>query len=291
MTEVERRPPKDFGEFHEVLFGHFDSLSPHLQRIAEYALGAPNRFALQTVAEVAVETGVQPSTLIRFAKTFGFSGYSELRQLFRARLLVAEQSSNEQFAAQKQRIDDADRRDPHGKLQAFADASVLAIEGLKAQIDAEALTEALRLLDGARRIHVIGHGRVWPISLCLVGGLIEIERAASALDGLAGTIGKQLGTIDSDDLLIALDCGEESPELVDAIVGVRARRIPVIAITDSAVSAIARHASVSVVVPEADIRPFPPLAAHVVLAQSLVFALHDRRRPAESSQRPKRHGG
>ena len=61
------RPPRDFDRLREALQHQFERLSPNLQRIAQYALGDPNRFALQTVAETARETGVQPSALIRSA--------------------------------------------------------------------------------------------------------------------------------------------------------------------------------------------------------------------------------
>ena len=142
MIEGDYRPPKDFVAFREMLFGHFDALSPHLRRIAEYALGQPNRFALQTVAEVAGETGVQPSTLVRFAKEFGFSGYSELQQLFRARLLREERSCRERLREHEARTAAARGQDAYGALRALGDASVLAIEEFKAHVDSGSLTEA-----------------------------------------------------------------------------------------------------------------------------------------------------
>ena len=46
-------PPKDFDRLREAFQHRFEGLSPHLRRIAQYALGDPNRFALQTVAETA----------------------------------------------------------------------------------------------------------------------------------------------------------------------------------------------------------------------------------------------
>ena len=82
----QKKPSKDFDRLQEEIQRRFESLSPHLQRIAEYALADPNRFALQTVARSARESGVQPSTLVRFAKVFGYSGFTELQQAFRTRL-------------------------------------------------------------------------------------------------------------------------------------------------------------------------------------------------------------
>ena len=273
MIEGEYRAPKDFGAFREMLSGHFDSLSPHLRRIAEYALGEPNRFALQTVAEVAGETGVQPSTLVRFAKQFGFSGYSEMQQLFRARLLRAEHSYRERRCEHEARTAAARGQDAYGALRALSDASVLAIEELKARVDTESLTEAVRLMRAARTVHVIGRGRARPIALCLAHGLTGLKRACSMPDGLAAELARQVAAIDPGDLVIAVGLGADSPDVLDAINAARTRKVPVVAITDSELGALARRSSVYFAVRDADIRPFPPLAAHVVLAQSLILAL------------------
>src|SRR3954468_10279660 len=64
-----------------------DGLSPHLQRLARSALEDPNGFALRTIAEIASEARVQPSALIRFAREFGYDGFSAMQQVFKLRLI------------------------------------------------------------------------------------------------------------------------------------------------------------------------------------------------------------
>ena len=86
-----------FDRLREEFQHRYEGLSPHLQRIAHFALGDPNRFALQTVAETARETDVQPSTVIRFAKVFGFSGFSEMQRVFRLRLIEGASSFRDQI--------------------------------------------------------------------------------------------------------------------------------------------------------------------------------------------------
>jgi DNA-binding MurR/RpiR family transcriptional regulator len=60
----------------------FSLLSKCLKQIASYALDNPSEMALETIASVAPRAGVQPSSLIRFAKVFGFSGGSEMQRVF-----------------------------------------------------------------------------------------------------------------------------------------------------------------------------------------------------------------
>ena len=277
MIEDESLPPRDFGAFRELLFGHFESLSPHLRRIAEYALGEPSRFALQTVAEVAGETGVQPSTLVRFAKVFGFSGHSELQQLFRARLLRAENSYRDRVREHEERIAVAATRQATDTLQAFADASVLAIQEFGASIEAQSLREAIRFLNAARCIHVYGRGRAWPVAACLAYGLTDIGRPCNVLDGLAGPVARQIAAMRAGDILMAVALADDSPSLAEALESARVLRIPVLSITDSVLNAPARRSNVNLVIRDFVVSPSPPLAAHIVLAQSLVFALaHDQ---------------
>ena len=60
----------------------FPRLPGQLQRIARFALDAPEDFALGTAAQLAEQIGVQPSALVRFAAAVDCDGFAELRQLF-----------------------------------------------------------------------------------------------------------------------------------------------------------------------------------------------------------------
>ena len=126
--------------------------------------GDPNRFALQTVAETAREIGVQPSTLIRFGKVFGFSGFSDIQRVFRLRLIEGAPSFRDQIHEHRGKLGGAAKDDPSAILSAFVDASKLALGHLKADIDGDALREAVRMIDGASSIHVISQRRGFPVA-------------------------------------------------------------------------------------------------------------------------------
>src|SRR5258708_5085485 len=81
--------PKTFDDLEPAIVESASSLSKRLQQIATYALENPSEMALETIAVVAQHAGVQPSSLIRFAKVLGFSGYSEMQRIFRLRLTDA----------------------------------------------------------------------------------------------------------------------------------------------------------------------------------------------------------
>ena len=266
-------PPKDFDRLRETLQHRFEELSPHLQQIAQFALGDPNRFALQTVAEAARETGVQPSTLIRFAKTFGFSGFSEMQQVFRLRLIEGATSFRDQIHEHRGKLEAAADDDPAAILRGFADASVLALDQLKADADNEMLRQAIHMMDNADSIYVIGQRRAFPVAAYLAYGLVRLEYRCHLLDSVGGMLPQQVATIGTDDLLVAVSFAEYAQPVVDVVSDAHIRNIPVLAITDSMASPLARNSDLYFLLRDAEVHRFRPLAAPIVLAQSLIIAL------------------
>ena len=65
----------------------YDTLSKRLKQVARYILDNSNSIAFDTVASIAQQADVPPSTLIRFSNAFGFSGFNEMKQVFRQHLM------------------------------------------------------------------------------------------------------------------------------------------------------------------------------------------------------------
>ena len=61
-------------------------LPKKLRQVAIHLWQHPTAVALGTVTSVSREAGVQPSTLVRFAQAFGYSGFSDLQEIFKAHL-------------------------------------------------------------------------------------------------------------------------------------------------------------------------------------------------------------
>ena len=93
--------PTTFEEFADAVSATFPSLSPQQQLIAQHVLEHPHDFALGTAATVAEAAGVQPSALVRFANAMNFTGFSELQQLFRHRLLQQSGTYRQRISAMR----------------------------------------------------------------------------------------------------------------------------------------------------------------------------------------------
>ena len=255
--------------FHEK----YDDLSPQLRTIAQFALDDPNRFALETVVSISSAIGVQPSALIRFAKAFGYSGFSGLQHVFKLRLIEGAVTSREQIYGHHEELEDAARDNPISLLSDFADASGDSLKWLKEDISEAQLRTAIELIDNANQIYIIGQRRAFPISSYLSYGLTRLEYRCHLIDGVGGMSPQQAATMTSEDLLIAVSFAEYAKEVVEIVKDVHIRGIPALTITDNLSSPLAAYSSQCFTVRESDFLRFRPLTGSIVLAQTLVLAL------------------
>ena len=260
---------ESFDSLRARLRARHDELSPHLQRLARLALEDPNYLALQTIASIAERAGVQPSTLIRFAKEFGYDGFSRMQQVFKTRLI-------EGAPDWRERVSEAPAASGADVLDRSADAMIRALERLKRETRRDDLARAIAMLDGAQFVWVAGLRRSRPIAAYLAYGLTRLERRAAILDFDGGMAGQQAANMRPGDVLAAIAFPEYSPVVVDVVRDVHLRGIPVIALTDSPASPLAANADVSFFVDDPSDGAFRPIGAAIGLVQALVESLRAR---------------
>ena len=256
-------------EIHET----YDALSPHLQRIAQLALDDPNTFALETVVNLAANVDVQPSTLIRFAKEFGYTGFSDMQKVFKLRLIEGAPVYRERIYQHRNKLEAAAEDNPLAILHEFCDASALCLERLKETVPGERLSRALEMLSEAEQIYVIGQRRAFPIAAYFAYGLMRLEMRCHLLDNVGGMVPQQVATIGPKDLLVAVAFAEYTPSVVEVVHDAHIRGVPTLTITDVPSSPLAKHGSVYFTVDDADIHRFRPIAGSISLVQSLIIAL------------------
>src|SRR5882672_5329279 len=86
--------------------GEYDQLSKQLKLIARYVEQHRDHIGLDGIQHVAQQCGVQPSAVVRFAKHFGFSGFTEMQKLFRD-LLSRQLAPNRNYQARIREVIEA----------------------------------------------------------------------------------------------------------------------------------------------------------------------------------------
>ena len=265
--------PRGHEELIREISTRYEDFSPRLKQIARFVLNHPNEIALDTIATVALHSKVQPSSLIRFAKALGYSGYSEMQRIFRDRLVAAKPSYSQRIRELKGAQDNADFDDPHVVLQHFVAAHNEALKHMLAEVSTESLQEAVRLLRSAEHIHLLAMRRAFPVASYLFYALNNLGRRAFLIDNVGGMLSEQASWIGEKDVLVAVSYQDYSPEVVNLVERMHGKGVPIIAITDELLSPLVQLANVSFQVEDAAVHDFRSLGASLCLAQALVIAL------------------
>jgi DNA-binding MurR/RpiR family transcriptional regulator len=260
-----------FESLRERIRDRHTGLSPHLQRIAKLALDQPNQLALTTIASLAETLDVQPSTLIRFAKEFGYDGFSSLQKVFRLRLIEGSPVYREKVFVAK-----GSAGDPVGARASLDDCVgtlIASLERLKQDIVPEELETAADLCLSARHIYVAGLRRSHPVAAYFSYGLMRLERRCSLLDFSSGMAGQQVANMSHEDLLIAIAFPPYSSPVLDVVRDAGVRDLKVLAITDSPASPLAIGAASAFYVDAEGSSSFRPISGAIGLTQAIILRM------------------
>ena len=113
----------------------YETLSKRLKQVARI-LDNSNSIAFDTVASIAAQASVPPSTLIRFANAFGFSGFNEMKQVFRQHLMeeTANYTERARLFRQTSTDDNVAPEKPAEILNVFTMVNAQALQQLAMQI-------------------------------------------------------------------------------------------------------------------------------------------------------------
>jgi DNA-binding MurR/RpiR family transcriptional regulator len=258
-----------FDSLRERIRDRYADLSPHLQRIAKLALDQPNQLALAKIAMLAGLVHVQPSTLIRFAKEFGYDGFTSMQQVFRLRLIEGAPVYREQIYG-----DRSAARDPGGaqaSLHECIDTLIASLERLRRDTRPEEIERAAELCLSARHIYVAGLRRSHPIATYFSYGMMRLEQQCSLLDFSSGMAGQQVANMSHDDLLVAIAFPPYSPPVVDIVRDAHIRSLKVLSVTDSQASPLALGATSVFYVDAEGSSPFRPISGAIGLIQAIIL--------------------
>ncbi|GAB5469593.1 MAG: MurR/RpiR family transcriptional regulator [Rhodospirillales bacterium] len=241
-------------------------MSPQLRRAAEYLLDNPQSVGFGSVREVAAAADVKPNTLVRLARAIGLEGYEELRRPFREALRQGAVS----FPDRARWLQSLAKGGQQGALYAQMAENLLGnLEGLFTDYSADDLKRASEMIVQARVSYVLGVG----VSYGLVHSFAYLARMA--LDSVVavprdGSLPvDDLAKAGPQDLLLAMTFQPYRKEVVEAVARAEAQGVPVIAVTDSLTSPIARSAALRFTLSVETPEPFTSTLAAAAFLETL----------------------
>lgn len=273
---TQAKPPSDYEAFVGLVQAEYDGLSRSFQAIARYLTQNPNDVVMQSINEIAGKCGVHASSLVRFAQSLGYDGFKELKELFNRRLATAAPGFETRVRALKDDLQLHRRGSPKGFLGDLIARDTATLQDLFTEIVEDDLVKAVDLMAEADTVYVAGQLRSAPIAIFVRYVLTMLGRNVVLLDANGGLATHMARTMRPTDLLFAISFRFYAKEVVSITEGAHGSGVPVIAITDSALSPLAKCATVLFSVPEGEYAFSRSLAAPMCLAQALMVALAAR---------------
>jgi len=264
---------KDYEDLIREIHEKHDDMSKSYQSIAVYLTQNPNDVAIRSVNSIAETCGIHASSFVRFAQSLGYTGFKELQEVFQRRLSTAAPGFEARIKALDIELGAGKAEGNVSFLRELVLRDIVSLQELLADISNESMGKAVALMDKADTIFLIGQLRSEPVVELMRYVLTMLGKRTALLDASGGLPTHMVKVMTPRDLLIAVSFRFYARETVDVAEDVSSRGIPVLAITDSTLSPLAKGARVLFTVPEHEYTFSRSLAAPMCLAQALVVSL------------------
>ena len=269
-------PPGNYEDLIRVIHDRFDAMSKSYRKIAVYLTQNPNDVAVRSVNAIAEQCGIHASSFVRFAQALGYRGFRDLQALFQKRLSTAAPGFEARIKALETELGSKADRSEQGFLRDLVIRDIASLQDLLAGISPGDISRATRMMEKAGTIYLIGQLRSAPVVELLRYVLTMLGKRTVLLDPGGGLATHMARAIRKTDLLFAVSFRFYATEVVNVVEEAAGRGIPIVAISDSTLSPLAKSATVLFAVPEHEYTFSRSLAAPMCLAQALTVALASR---------------
>lgn len=225
--------------FDVLVAARLNDMQPAAQRVVRYICNNRLRVLSTSAAELASQVGASDATVVRAARSLGFTGMADLRQALAASLSA---DSNPADNMRRTTVEVGE-----GVEQAVASVIETHLESLRMLENAEEqalLVRAIRVLNPVGRILVFGIGPSASLAEYSTTLLHRHGRAARAITAGGFGLADQLLDLRPGDGMLILAYSRTYPEVVLMFEEARRLHLPVVLVTDSLDTKLAKQADI-----------------------------------------------
>jgi DNA-binding MurR/RpiR family transcriptional regulator len=269
-----KKPKLNVEQLIKHISNDYEALSKQLKVIARHVEQHRDHIGLDGIQEVARQCNVQPSAVIRFAKHFGYSGFTEMQAIFR-------EGISRQLAPSrnyKTRIRDIIESGT-SSLSAveianeYLAGSLAGMQELQNSMHAPTFKKAVDLLAEADCIWIAASRRSFPVAVYLDYALQHTDKRVGLVSSMGSMQLGQMRSVRKNDVIVTISFSPYAEETISVAKLAVERGAKLIAITDSRMSPLAKFAQVALIVQDNSTFGFRSLSSTMGLAQSLFIAL------------------
>ncbi|WP_158618407.1 MurR/RpiR family transcriptional regulator [Candidimonas sp. SYP-B2681] len=239
-------------------------------------LNRPGAAAVESISEIAAHSRVDPSTLTRLGKRLGFTGFTELQDIFRRHVTQTQPFYSTRI---HERVLDAQGNSQTELLRHHAATECQKLLAAVDKIDPLLVDQAADLLASAKNVFVLGLRATYGLSFFLGSYLATIRDNVRILGGPGQALTSDLIAIHKDDLLVAISFSPYTRNVVTSVDIAKDIGAKVLSITD-AVSPLEVAGSHGVTIAVDQPFYFDSATSHFFVLQAILLATARRIGPA-----------
>ena len=215
------------------------SFSKSHKKIADFILQNYEKAVFLTSFKMGQQCGVSESSIIRFATTLGYSGYSEFQREIQDLLKTQ--------ITMSQRLKETSLSGDGGIMQGMMQKGIDGIQYAMMNLNEKDFDRAVAVLSQAKRVFLVGSRSSYGLVYYFAFVLNWIRESVFAVN-CSNEIIDYLATLTEDDAVLAISLPKYPKSTVDALEAARSKGAHTIAITDTMTSPLIPHSEISLLV-------------------------------------------
>lgn len=256
-------------------------LSKRLQQVAQFVLNNPEDVAIYNIVELAEMAKVPTSTITRFVKELGFSGFSDLQSVFRQRLIGPKMRYADRVRALSKQnltsdLKDFDLDSSDQVFNTFVQAGMDALLRLQEEVNHSALENFVKTLAGADCVHIIAARGAFGVGMYCYYGFSQVGKPVRVIDNQGSMRAEQMRFIGDKDVVLAMTFDNYTQETVEMVHEAAKRGAKLLVITDNELSPVSLPNVETLYVKEAHLGHFRSQVPLMTLCQSIIVSVGRR---------------
>ncbi len=244
-------------------------LSKGQKKIANFLLEHYDKAVYVTAAELARQVGVSESTVVRFAIEIGFDGYPKLQRAL-DEMVKGNLIASKRMAVSSDRIF---KQDKH-ILKAVLESDLQRIQSTIDEVDEQVFDLVIDQMIGSDKIYIVG-GRSSATLASFFSFYLNymLDNVINVSSTSVTDVFEQIYRIKQGDLFIGISFPRYSQKTIKAMEFAHAQKATTVAITDSSVSPLYKHADYTLVSTSSMISLVDSLVAPLSLINAIIVAV------------------
>jgi DNA-binding MurR/RpiR family transcriptional regulator len=251
---------------------HTIRLTDRTLAVLKHMLEEPNETAVKSISEIAQENNINISAITRLAQKLGFSGFTDLKKVFRNGL-VQRKSFYSGQVKKFLRKGSANHKGKASFLERVIQDEWSNVMLMADTFDEKRFANSIKLMVNAKRILIVGLRGCYPLAHYL-GFYLKMIRDGVSIIGHAGhTLPDDLSVLRPGDLLIAISTNPYTKATADACHIGKLLAADIITITDSLSSPLAMETDNFLIASAEGDYFFNPMVATIICIETLLSEL------------------